>query len=61
MAQGAAALRAHPAALRLVGADTMCSVLYGAQTVLLLLVSRRVGLGAQGYGYCSPPSARAAC
>jgi predicted MFS family arabinose efflux permease len=51
MAQGAAALRAHPAALRLVGADIMCSVLYGAQTVLLLLVSRQVGLGAQGYGY----------
>ena len=51
VAQGAAALRAHPAALRLVGADTMCSVLYGAQTVLLLLVSRRIGLGAQGYGY----------
>ena len=51
VAQGAAALRAHPAALRLVGADTMCSVLYGAQTVLLLLVSRQIGLGAQGYGY----------
>jgi MFS family permease len=51
VAQGAAALRAHPAALRLVGADTMCSLLYGAQTVLLLLVSRQVGLGAQGYGY----------
>jgi len=51
VAQGAAALRAHPAALRLVGADTMCSVLYGAQTVLLLLVARRTGLGAQGYGY----------
>jgi MFS family permease len=49
--QGAAALRAHPAALRLIGADTMCSVLYGAQTVLLLMVSRQVGLGAQGYGY----------
>lgn len=51
VAQGAAALRAHPAALRLVGADIVCSVLYGAQTVLLLLVSRQVGLGAQGYGY----------
>jgi len=51
VAQGAAALRAHHAALRLVGADAMCSVLFGAQTVLLLLVSRQVGLGAQGYGY----------
>jgi MFS family permease len=51
VAQGAAALRAHPAALRLVGADITCSVLYGTQTVLLLVVSRQVGLGAQGYGY----------
>ena len=51
VAQGAAALRAHPVALRLVGADIMCSTLYGTQTVLLLIVSRRLGLGAQGYGY----------
>jgi MFS family permease len=51
MAAGAAALRAHPAAVRLVGADIMCSTLYGAQTVLLLVVARRIGLGAGGYGY----------
>ncbi len=51
MAQGAAALRAHPEAVRLVGADIMCSVLYGTQTVLLLVVSRRIGLGTEGYGY----------
>jgi predicted MFS family arabinose efflux permease len=51
LAQGAAALRARPEALRLVGADIMCSVLYGTQTVLLLVVSRQVGLGTQGYGY----------
>jgi hypothetical protein len=51
LAQGAAALRAHPKAVRLIGADIMCSFLYGTQTVLLLLVSRHVGLGAQGYGY----------
>jgi predicted MFS family arabinose efflux permease len=51
IAEGAAALRAHPAALRLVGADIMCSTLYGTQTVLLLIVSRGLGLGAQGYGY----------
>src|SRR6266700_3704593 len=38
LAQGAAALRAHPAAIRLIGADIMCSFLYGTQTVLLLLV-----------------------
>ena len=51
MASGAAALRLHPEALRLVGADTMCSMMYGAQTVLLLVVARRIGLGAGGYGY----------
>src|SRR5947208_9676285 len=51
LAQGAAGLRAHPAALRLIGADIMCSFLYGTQTVLLLLVARQTGLGAQGYGY----------
>ena len=51
LAQGAAALRAHPAAIRLIGADIVCSFLYGTQTVLLLLVARQTGLGAQGYGY----------
>ena len=51
LASGAAALRAHPEALRLVGADIMCSMLYGTQTVLLLLVASRVGLGVGGYGY----------
>jgi len=51
VADGAAALRSHPAALRLVGADIICSTLYGTQTVLLLVVSRQVGLGTGGYGY----------
>lgn len=51
LAEGAAALRQHPAAIRLIGADIMCSFLYGTQTVLLLLVADQVGLGAQGYGY----------
>jgi predicted MFS family arabinose efflux permease len=51
VAQGAAALRAHPQAMRLVGADLTGSVVFGAQTVLLLLVSRQIGLGSQGYGY----------
>jgi hypothetical protein len=48
---GARALLARSAACRLVGADIACSVAYGAQTVLLLLVARRLGLGADGYGY----------
>jgi MFS family permease len=48
---GAAALRAHPEALRLVGADIMCSLIYGMQTVLLLLAARHAGLGLHGYGY----------
>lgn len=51
VAAGAAVLRAHPQALRLVGADIICSALYGMQTVLLLTVSDRTGLGMHGYGY----------
>jgi MFS family permease len=48
---GARALRGHPVAVRLVGADVVCSVIYGMQTVLLLLLSRDLGFGAAGYGY----------
>jgi hypothetical protein len=48
---GAAALRAHPAAVRLVGADIVCSLVYGMQTVLFIFVARSSGLGLQGYGY----------
>jgi MFS family permease len=48
---GARALRSHPVALRLVGADVVCSVVYGMQTVLLLLLSRHLGFGDAGYGY----------
>ncbi len=51
MTDGAAALLAHPEALRLVGADIMCSLTYGLQTVLLLLVAWHAGLGLHGYGY----------
>jgi predicted MFS family arabinose efflux permease len=51
IADGAVALRAHPAAVRLVGADIMCSLIYGTQTVLLVLVARSAGLGLHGYGY----------
>jgi predicted MFS family arabinose efflux permease len=38
-------------AVRLVGADVVCSVIYGMQTVLLLLLSRDLGFGGAGYGY----------
>ncbi len=51
IAAGAAALRAHPAAIRLLGADILCSLVYGMQTVLLILVARHAGLGLHGYGY----------
>jgi MFS family permease len=49
--EGARALAAQPAALRLVGADVMCSAVYGAHTVLLLLLARHLGFGDAGYGY----------
>ncbi|HEX6745533.1 MAG TPA: MFS transporter [Solirubrobacteraceae bacterium] len=48
---GARALLHQPVALRLVGADVMASAVYGAETVLLLLLSRELGLGDHGYGY----------
>lgn len=48
---GARELRAHPAAVRVLGADVVCSVVYGLQTVLLMLLSRAFGFGAGGYGY----------
>jgi MFS family permease len=51
LAAGARALLAQPVALRLVGADVMCSAVYGAETVLLLVLSRELGLGDHGYGY----------
>jgi MFS family permease len=48
---GARALLDQPVAMRLVGADLVCSAIYGAETVLLLLLSRELGLGDHGYGY----------
>jgi MFS family permease len=48
---GATALRQYPQALQLAGADIMCSLVYGMQTVLLILVASRTGLGLHGYGY----------
>jgi MFS family permease len=50
ISEGVKALRAEPVAVRLVGADIMSSTVYGVLTVLLLLVARRLGDGAQGYG-----------
>lgn len=51
LAAGLRALRGSRVALRLVGADISCSVVYGAQTVLFLLVARSLGFGATGYGW----------
>lgn len=48
---GARVLLAAPDAVRAVSADTAGSFVYGAQTVLLLVVAERLGLGAPGYGY----------
>jgi MFS family permease len=48
--EGVKALRAEPIAVRLVGADIVSSTVYGVLTVLLLLVARRLGDSAEGYG-----------
>jgi MFS family permease len=47
---GARELLRHPAAAKLVGADIMCSLVYGVETVLLILVSRKLGWQDAGYG-----------
>jgi MFS family permease len=47
---GARALRGAPDAIRLIAADVLCSAVYGMLTVTLVLVSRKVGAGAGGYG-----------
>ncbi|HTU94891.1 MAG TPA: MFS transporter [Solirubrobacteraceae bacterium] len=49
--EGARALKAAPEAGWMVSADVAGSLVYGAQTVLLLLVAVRLHLGAGGYGY----------
>jgi predicted MFS family arabinose efflux permease len=51
LSAGVQALRGSRVALRLVGADLSCSVVYGAQTVLFVLVARSLGFGADGYGW----------
>jgi MFS family permease len=47
---GVDALRGAPAALRMIGADVVCSAVYGILTVTLVLVAGRVGAGPGGYG-----------
>ena len=44
-------LREHPDVLPLVGADVVSSSVYGALTVLFVLLGEKLGLGAAGYGY----------
>jgi predicted MFS family arabinose efflux permease len=45
------ALRGYPEALPVIVANVTASAVYGALTVLLVLVGQRLGLGATGYGY----------
>lgn len=47
---GAQALRGAPTAIRLVAADVVGSAVYGILTVTLVMVARKVGAGAGGYG-----------
>lgn len=51
LAAGLRALRGSRTALRLVGADVSCSLVYGAETVLFVLLVRAIGLGMDGYGW----------
>lgn len=48
---GAQTLCRVPEAIWFVGADTAASFVYGAESVLLLVVAGRLGLGIAGYGY----------
>jgi MFS family permease len=47
---GARALAGAPTAVTLIAADVLCSAVYGLLTVTLVMVSRRVGAGDEGYG-----------
>jgi predicted MFS family arabinose efflux permease len=51
LATGWRALREHPDVLPLAAADFVSSTVYGALTVLFVLLGQRLGLGAAGYGY----------
>jgi MFS family permease len=51
LTDGAAALRSHPAAVRLLGADMACSFVLGMQSVLFVFVARSAGLGMNGYAF----------
>jgi predicted MFS family arabinose efflux permease len=48
--EGWSALRAHPDALALIGATVVDSAVYGALTVLFVLIGGNLGLGEAGYG-----------
>jgi MFS family permease len=50
IAAGARALRGAPAAMRLIAADVLCSGVYGLLTVMLVVLSRKLGAGNGGYG-----------
>jgi predicted MFS family arabinose efflux permease len=47
---GARALRAAPAAMRLIAADVVCSTVYGALTILFVLLGQQLGAGHGAYG-----------
>jgi predicted MFS family arabinose efflux permease len=51
LATGWQALRGHPDALPVAGAELVSSTIYGVLTVLFVLLGERLSLGAAGYGY----------
>jgi predicted MFS family arabinose efflux permease len=48
---GWGALRGYNEAIAIVGANIISSAVYGALTVLFVILGHRLGLGAAGYGY----------
>lgn len=48
---GWVALRGYPDAVPVVAANMIASAVYGALTVLLVLIGQQLGLGVTGYGY----------
>ena len=55
------ALRGYNEAIAIVGANVIASTVYGALTVVFVVLGHRLGLGAAGYGYLLAAMGAAGC